>query len=333
MVKVLVFDTETTDKPPLLPGDTWNSRESFGQKLLHPNYVSLWKDILDKWPSIIQFSYILYDTENHKDIKLFNKYIDIGNDIVISEGSIAVHHITKEKLAGMPSKDKSNIENVLRIFMEDVKKADVIVGHNVDFDRKMIVAEFLRMIEKYYEKGNGSELEDFVKQIMDKSKFACTMNDTMEVCKLQMKIEYKDKKTGEPKVFYKIKSPKLSESYKHYFGYEPSGEALHDSLADVVLCLRIFIKYKYDKDVCGTNRKITNMIIKMSPEGYTCSSMEGLIEENVELSESDGENDDNENIIKLKRPRRRKQKRASKKRRDYFSWKGKTQRKSRRNKN
>ena len=328
MVKVLVFDTETTNIPPLLPGDTWAIREDFGQKLLHPNYVSLWKDILHKWPSVIQFSYILYDTENPKETKLFNKYIDIGDDIIISEGSIAVHHITKEKIAGMASKDKASIEKTLRTFMEDVKNADVIVGHNVDFDRKMVVAEFLRMIEKYYEKGNGEELEDFVKQIMDKTKFSCTMNDTIEVCKLQMKIEYKDKKTGEPKVFYKLKSPKLSEAYKHYFGYMPSGEALHDSMSDVILCLRIFIKYKYDKDVCGSNRSVTNMIINMSPEGYTCDSMQGLMEEEVDLSDKDNEIEH----LKLKRPRRRKPKHASKKRRDYFGWKSKTQRKSRREK-
>ena len=127
-------------------------------------------------------------------------------------------------------------------------------------------------------------------------------------------------------MFYKIKSPKLSESYKHYFGYSPSGEALHDAMSDVVLCLRIFIKYKYDKDVCGTNRKITNMIINMSPDGYTCPSMEGLMEEDVELS-----NEEMEDVMKLKRRRRRKSKHASKKRRDYFSWKSKTQRKSRKN--
>jgi len=326
MVKVLVFDTETTNLPPLLPGDTWATREDFGQKLLHPNHVALWKDILHKWPSVIQFSYILYDTENPKETKLYNKYIDIGDDIIISEGSIAIHHITKEKIAGMPSKNKSNIEKTLLTFMEDVKNADVIVGHNVDFDRKMVVAEFLRMIEKYYEKGNGDELENFVKQMMDKTKFSCTMNDTMEVCKLQMKIEYKDKKTGEPKVFYKLKSPKLSEAYKHYFGYMPSGEALHDAMSDVILCLRIFIKYKYDKDVCGTNRKITNMIMNMSPEGYTCESMQGLMEEDVELSDKDNETEP----LQLKRPRRRKPRQSvSKKRRDYFSWKNKTQRKSR----
>jgi hypothetical protein len=86
-----------------------------------------------------------------------------------------------------------------------------------------------------------------------------------------MAVHYTDKKTGEDKVFYKVKSPKLSESYFHYFGYDPSGEALHDALIDVILCLRVFMKYKFDEDICGKNETVTDYIKRISPEGYVCN--------------------------------------------------------------
>lgn len=310
MVKILVFDTETTNLPPLLPGQTWNERSEYGKKLLDDNHIEQWKDVLDAWPHIIQFSYIFYDTEIPKDAKIFNKYIDITHDdnIIISEGSIAIHHITKEKIAGMSQNQKASIQECLHEFIDDLKNADIVVGHNVEFDRKMVVAELLRN-------------EESVNIIMDDSKFSCTMIETTEICKLQIKIDYKDKKTGELKSFYKIKSPKLTESYKHYFGYEPNPDALHDAIADVVLCLRIFVKYKYDKDVCGTNAKITHRIVKLSPEGYSCPSLEGqLVEEDIEVDGVDVP-------LKLKRRKRikGKNKRVSKKRADYFTWKSKSQ--------
>lgn len=318
MVKILVFDTETTNIPPLFPGQTWNERNEYGKKLLKPEHIDQWKEVLHLWPHIIQFSYIFYDTEVPKDAKIFNKYIDITYDdnIVISEGSVAIHHITKEKIAGMSSKEKTTIKETLHEFLVDLKNADVVVGHNVEFDRKMVVAELLRMSED-------------VSIVMDDSKFACTMIDTTEICKLQIKIDYKDKKTGELKSFYKIKSPKLTESYKYFFGYDPNPDALHDAIADVVLCLRIFVKYKYDKDVCGTNSMITRRIIKLSPEGYSCPALEGqLMEEDIQV---DGGAQEAHVTLKRRKRSRSRSRSVSKKKRNYFTWKSKSQKSKRQN--
>ena len=63
------------------------------------------------------------------------------------------------------------------------------------------------------------------------------------------------------------------ESYKHNFGYEPNGEALHDALIDVVVCLRVYCMSLEDSfDVCGTNPIITDYIMRISPPGYICES-------------------------------------------------------------
>ena len=125
--------------------------------------------------------------------------------------------------------------NVLNEFLKDIKQANIIVGHNVQFDRKMIVSELLRLSK-----------ENHISQIIDMmndDNFECTMIKTTHLCKLKRKIEYKDKITGEQKFFYKLKSPKLTEAYEYFFGYAPVREALHDALVDTIICLRVYLKY------------------------------------------------------------------------------------------
>ena len=263
MVKILVFDTETTGLPPQMPGSDWNKRQEFDATLLKPQGLeSSWATMLDKWPSIIQLSYILYDMDAPENSKVFNKYIDIPENIVISEGSVEIHHITRETILNAPAENRSTIQDALYEFLNDVKLAEIIVGHNVQFDRKMVVAELLRLSVD----ANLPQIKD----MMDDANFECTMIKTTPICNLKYKQNYTDKITGQPKFFYKIKSPKLSEAYTYFFGYEPTGDSLHDALVDSIICLRVFCKYKYSMDICGKNTIITDYIKRISPQGYKC---------------------------------------------------------------
>ena len=224
MVKVLVFDTEMTGLPP---------------KELNFNK-------LDVWPFIIQLSYILYDTETNS-VKIFDKYIDIPDDIIITKSSIAIHHITKEKIANVPPVNRATIKDALNAFFQDIKQADIVVGHDVQFDRKIVIAELLRLSSK-----NDSQE---IRYMMNDDNFECTMKKTKTICNLK----YKDK-NGK----YKIKKPKLSESYSHFFGNTLNEKKLHNSLVDAVVCLRVFCKYKYSIDICGKNPIITQYIKQIS---------------------------------------------------------------------
>ena len=267
MVKILVFDTETTGLPPKMPGSTWAERDSFDKSLLSLEGLhTSWQSIKDMWPSIIQLSYICYNTEDSRNAKIFNKYIDIPDNIVITEDSIKIHHITREKIASVPPENRGTIQDALNEFLDDVKKSDIIVGHNVQFDRKMIVSELLRL--------SVEEKLPQIQDMMNDANFECTMIETTPICNLKTKQTYIDKITGIPKSFYKIKSPKLSEAYKYFFGYQPAEEKLHDALIDTVICLRVFCKYKYEIDICGQNETITDYIMDISPQGYTCIEME-----------------------------------------------------------
>jgi len=272
MVKICVFDTETTGLPPILDGKDWNERNVNDAKLLDYDDLikpsSVWKQVLSSWPSIIQLSYIVYDTEQPNNSKIFNKYIDIPDHVVIAESSIAIHHIDKDKIRREPAEKKALIADAVAEFMNDIMNPDVVtvVGHNVQFDRKAVISELLRLSSS-----DSTKTEKQLLFLMNNKKFTCTMDVTSPICNIQMAVNYKDKKTGEDKVFYKVKSPKLIESYQYYFGYSPDGDALHDALIDVILTLRVFIKYKYNEDICGKNEIITEYIKRISPEGYVCN--------------------------------------------------------------
>ena len=229
-------------------------------------------------------SYIIYDTEEPNKSKIFNKYIDIPDDVIITESSIEKHHIDKEKIRREPAEKKALIGDAVNEFIRDIMDPDVVtvVGHNVQFDRKAVIAELLRLSS-----GDLTKTEKEVQFLMDKKNFACSMDLTAPICNIQMAVNYKDKKTGEDKVFYKVKSPRLVESYQYYFGYSPDDHLLHDALIDVILTLRVFIKYKYNEDVCGKNEIITEYITKISPEGYVC---------NLDKAKMDSDNIDIENI-------------------------------------
>ena len=260
MPKICIFDTETSGLPPILDGKDWNERNVNDNKLLNFEDISktnsVWKKILSSWPSIIQLSYIIYDIESPNNSKIFNKYIDILDNVVIAETSVAIHHIDREKIRREPAEKKALISDAVAEFMNDIMDPSVVtvVGHNVQFDRKMIISELLRLNDSTI----NIETQKQLQFLMDNTKFTCSMDVTAPMCNIRIAVNYKDKKTGEDKVFYKVKSPKLIESYQYYFGYSPDGESLHDALIDVILCLRVFIKYKYNEDICGKNEIITD---------------------------------------------------------------------------
>lgn len=268
MVKILAFDTETSDRAPYIPGTTtWiNSK-----KLLSVNNLkkekSMWSTLLVKWPSIIQLGYILYDTENPASkTKIFNKYIDIEDDVIISAESLAIHHISKDKIQKMGSKDRAKIQDALKEFLEDVKIADAVVGHNVAFDRKMIVSELLRLTK---EKPNKDFDDDNIINMMNDKKFKCTQEITKPICKLENKNNKGSNKKGsnkKGKEYYRFKNPKLIEAYEHFFGCDPKQELLHDALIDAIITLRVYcISLKNPFDINHTNKTITSYITKITP--------------------------------------------------------------------
>lgn len=214
---VLVFDFETTG----LPKDNWADFEPY------PTIKKGKESNPEDWPHAVQFSYVLYDTHENT-AKIVNEVIRLPDGVSISPGSEAIHKISIEKSRAA----KYEIGDLLPTFMEDFRKADVIVAHNIRFDRNVMLAELSRLHEQVF--------QDFMREFYNNKKEYCTGNYGADECKMEA-----TNKAG--RKYYKM--PKLNVLYEKMFQNSPAEDKLHDAFVDVVVCLRCFYKMRYKMDL------------------------------------------------------------------------------------
>ena len=199
-MKILVFDTETTGLP-----------ERVNNK--YPNIENT-----DKWPYVIQLSYILYDTELQTMIEYQDNIIKLAPNIKISSESTKIHGINRSlsNRKGIP------ITDAINSFIKTLAKADCIVAHNLSFDKRMIQVELFRL--------------DSIDCFIGKDEH-CTMKSNINYCAIE-----KIGRNGD--TYYKY--PRLSELYHKMFGIIPKGT--HNSMVDVLICLRCYCVKIYNSD-------------------------------------------------------------------------------------
>ena len=158
-MRVLVFDTETTGLP--------------NSKIINPDTLTL-------WPYIVQFSYVIFDTDLNDIVKSSDKIVKLNDGVTIPEDSIKIHGITNEK----SQENGSDVKDILTNFFADLKDSDLMVGHNVSFDINMIKIELLRMI---YET-NTNVKENYLFECKSNLHFLtnytniyCTMKETVNL--------------------------------------------------------------------------------------------------------------------------------------------------------
>ena len=209
---VLIFDTETTGLPRFRV--THNSNN------------------ISTWPYIVQLSYILYDTDKNKIITTYDSIVKVPKNIIISEESSNIHGISN----GMSQKSGYDIKDILKIFNIALEKCDLLVGHNLEFDIDMILAESLRNSIPY--------------ELIITHNNYCTMKNSKNLCN----IKAKSYKGG----FY-IKYQSLKETHIKLFNVEPKN--LHNSFNDVLVCLRCYYFMNFNEDLCGINKNF-NVLYK-----------------------------------------------------------------------
>ena len=221
-MKIIVFDTETTGLPK--------------SRTITPNTIHL-------WPFIVQFSYIIFDTDTNTMLKSYDAIVKLKPYNVISKDSIEFHGITQE----ISESKGINIDTVLFAFISDMRNADMIVAHNVEFDLNMIRVELLRLEQGALD----LELELRKAIFEDQTNFYCTMKESINLCKIE-----KENSRG---TYYKF--PTLTELHKHLFAVEP--KHLHNSYHDILCTIRCFIKMKYNQDIVEQNPQFKELIQKL----------------------------------------------------------------------
>ncbi len=182
-MKLFVFDTETTG---------FVEREG----------------PIEVQPYIVQFSGILLELQPDKTLLEIDR-IDafVKPPISIPFGASQVHGIYDKDVA-----DKAIIADQIDTFLNYLNRADMVVGHNIEYDESVINYELQRLGRR----------GDYNPQ-----KTLCTMKSTVDFCAL-------------PGRWIGFKFPKLNEIYKKLFG--EYFEWAHSAMYDVEATVRVLQK-------------------------------------------------------------------------------------------
>lgn len=183
----LFFDTETTGLP--------------------KNYKAPISDS-DNWPRLVQIAWSWYDA----GFNLWDSYSFVikPDGFVIPEEVAKIHRVSQERAMS----EGRDLKEILDLFAKEVKKADFVIAHNIDFDDKIVGAEYFRFNEE---------------NPLDTASKICTMKSSVNYCKI-------------PNNRGSYKWPNLSELYYILFG-ETFADA-HDALIDVNACAKCFFELK-----------------------------------------------------------------------------------------
>lgn len=183
----LVFDTETTGLP--------------------KNYQAPLDDFLN-WPRIVQIAWAIYDESGQ--LWESANYIIKPDGFVISDEVAKIHRITQ----ALAVKNGVALEKALAHFLSDVKTAEHLVGHNINFDDKIVGAELARL-----------KLDN---PLLAADKL-CTMRASANHCRIS------NGRGG-------YKWPNLTELYEYLF--KTGLPDAHDALVDVKACADCFFELK-----------------------------------------------------------------------------------------
>ena len=231
-MRILIFDTETSGLNP-------------------------------QWNVILQLSYQIVDSDSWATQKTVNHYFAWPEDKArVSQEAINVNGLTEEVLM---NKRLSNRKTALEEFVTDKDSCELLVAHNLEFDKKFILASCREEGVKYANSGWGQSYD--------------TMKRTTNYCQLP-----KDWGSG-------YKWPKLTE-LADCLDVDYSQIALHDSSGDVELtkqCFRKIVKqrlYSFPKE---TDMTITlhvespdelHFVVKRNGEPVSKSTIDSIPKKN-----------------------------------------------------
>ena len=169
------------------------------------------------WPYIVQISWVVYDVMESSIKTINDNIIKLPENVTVPEESTKIHGITND----MMLERGENIKKILKMFLMDCANCDLIVAHNIQFDENIISVESIR--------NYGTNVMSQIN-----TPRYCTMKKSIKKFKKYVKLEY---------------------LHKQLFNQELRN--LHNSLNDVYVCLRCFIKIYFNKDML-VNKNFVN---------------------------------------------------------------------------
>ena len=177
-----------------------------------PQFYDVDVHMTNNWPNVIQLAWIVTD-EQGKVLKR-KSHIITPNGFEINDNVANLTGITTTRAM----REGIELTTALSDFMSDVNNVQLLIGHNIDFDMKVVGCELYR---------NDMDYENLLSK-----KTLCTMKRSTYFCAIpSSNSRYND-----------YKWPRLEELYHKLFGCSFSGA--HDALADVEATMKCYFELK-----------------------------------------------------------------------------------------
>ena len=194
----------------------------------------------EEFPYIVQLSYIVYDMSSNELCCISDSIIKLDEQIDIPIESENIHCISKSisREKGVPIKD------VLLKFIRDLEDCHILVAHNIEFDVNMVTVELIRL-----NRLTDTEEINEAYAVFSAAQKCCTMIENKTMCNIVAKT-----KAGREYVKY----PSLTELHQTIFNRVPN--YMHNSLNDILICLRCFYFQKMNEDICEKNEELAKLL-------------------------------------------------------------------------
>ena len=206
-MRILFFDTETTG----LPKDKYTCA-TFSK---------------NNWPDVVSISWQLF---YYDELKRKETFIIKPDGWTISEEVSKIHGITQKHA----ETEGVSLEHALSLFKIDLSYCDMVVAHNIEFDRNVLLNAYKWRL------GLQTKFWPYEHEF-------CTAQNSKGDLKLPSR-----QKIPNPKDPYKL--PRLDELYEATF-HEPAPKMAHTSERDVDVLQKIFWK-RWDVSEVHMNKKL-----------------------------------------------------------------------------
>ena len=176
-----------------------------------PKYYNIDVCITSNWPRLIQLAWVV--TDEVGNIVKRQNYIIKPNGFVINDKIAVLTSINTVRA----QREGVELVNALSEFMADIEEAQLVIGHNIDFDMHIVGCELFRVNMNY-------------NKLMTKPSI-CTMQKSTNFCAIPSNGNHAG-----------YKWPKLEELHQKLFGTTFSGA--HDAMSDVEATRKCYFELK-----------------------------------------------------------------------------------------
>ncbi len=200
------------------------------------------------WPRLVQLAWVIIDG-NGRELSAVERIVKPDGFTIPNEAA-EIHGITTE----MAKQKGIRLVEVLAEFAAALEQSKTVVAHNVEYDRPVLEAEYIRA---------------GMKCVLGSKNLICTMESSTNYCALPGRYGYK--------------WPSLDELHRKLFN-APMGAA-HNALVDVRACIKCYFELEERGVILSGPSHSTSGAVSTARVADSGDEDQDLIDEVIELAE------------------------------------------------